>query len=522
LEFHSTSESPWHPNNSTAGNLPFSKPTPPPQGRTIHDRSRIIQRHLPESVENISPNGETATSLVLQYPITYTILLAIGIAHVFRRRRSRSPLTYRVLVEQKQWYRWWISAFSLPTDETEDTASTVLPRTRRDHGATFLPWMHGAWRRLWSMVRHRQHRNALEGIEELFGSVEYRHTQQFALLYIEYLVWSCRGLEVYYRRPNSDEGEEDFGGGGDAFTYLRVWLGLGLCAALSDLIMIYWLLLVSSEVHRVLLQRAIQRNNYSRPEEGVAIPAVAQRSDEDTSASVAASDPVFEHLRTLREWDARLQTQRLTINVVKLVSALLMVHRIRLSNVPIYPVPFLTSWMGPNVSYASSLLILFRILSLEPSRSPSLSLEQRDASSAVLRTMIHGTFLGWAWSHYLEFVASAYWGNALLLVGIVGTVLSLQAHSPMPCLPPVGCNARGRPLIYDAAAQRWLSDSDDDENDDDWDLGDARSGGDDGRTSSDDDDDDFLDEMAQLIVPGGGVDSSNVRSRRTATLLPGD
>jgi hypothetical protein len=498
---------PSNPSRVQIRTLPPDNVAPP-----MHDYPPI-QRNLPE-VTAESHSG-IPSAAVPPYTVTYIILLAIGTAHIFRRRhRSRLPLTYRVLVVHKQWFRWWIAIFSLPSNVTEEA---VLPRTHREHGSQH--WMPGAWRSLWTtMVHHRQPRDA--GVGELWRSAEYR--QHLVVLYIGHLIWSCRGLEEFYRLPSSDA-EEEHEGGGDAFTYLRVWLGLGLCVTLSEVLMLYWLLLLSAEVHRVLQQRATQRNQNARTEEGVSTAAVAQPTGEDTSASSTED----QNLQTLREWEAVLRSQQLTISVVKVISALLMVHRTRLSNVPIPPLPFLTSWMGPNVSYAASFWILFRLLAMSSTRSPSSSTspsQPRDSSSAILRTMLHGTFIGLLWSHYLESIASAYWGNMLLLVGLVGTLLSFQAHSPrdVPCLNPVGCNARGRPLIYDASAQRWLSDSDDDEDHDD--SNDIRVEGEDDDTASpaseEDNDDDFVNEMAQLIVPG--VESSHVRSRRTASLPPGD
>jgi hypothetical protein len=134
---------------------------------STHDH-HLIQRDLPEA--NFNPYDASHSwipSAWQQYPVTILIVLAIGVAHVFRRHRP--PLTYRALVEHKQWFRWWIAIclISLPDDAMPQRTST-----HRDHGfSSYSQWMMDG-RRLQMMVRHRP-RDIIGRIGEFLQSVEY-------------------------------------------------------------------------------------------------------------------------------------------------------------------------------------------------------------------------------------------------------------------------------------------------------------------------------------------------------------
>ena len=242
--------------------------------------------------------------------------------------------------------------------------------------------------------------------------------------YIAYVLWSVRALEDGYgrRHPGND----------DPLTYARVWWGLALCATGIPVGLLYGL-------QRVLHLHVVRR--HALPDDG------------GEEASAQRIPMMLE--RSFR----RLRSRPLPLDAVIMISALMMVHRIRLPHVALAG-PWTSLFrLGPNLSYAVHVWMLYWLGS-SPRRRRRRRLEE-DAAYTPLYRILYGTWMGWAWSHWGHWMAEAFWGNALLLVGVVGSGLSLWAATAPGV--GVGCNARGRLLIWDAAAQRWLSDDDDDD-----------------------------------------------------------
>jgi hypothetical protein len=147
-------------------------------------------------------------------------------------------------------------------------------------------------------------------------------------------------------------------------------------------------------------------------------------------------------------------------------AALLMMFRYHFPHVAVPIVPGLSGgWLlGPHLAHGVALLILYR-LSLMRAPPPPHSGPPSPAANWVTPAyaIASGSLVGMAWgTQWLDFGSRAYWGNVIVLMVILLTVISLKANQPeapyWAWLDSVGFNETGQMLVYDAQSNAWLPD----------------------------------------------------------------
>lgn len=436
------------------------------------------------------------------YPVTTSLLWIVHLLYFVqwkrnRRRRKipkRTLLTYKVLVERKQFYKWWLVLFSQyrpaapsaelvqarssslsvpmghPISEQEDEPASSRRRRRcPEYGRRLVDaavrsvrdGVPASWRDTPAahhiMQQHTVNNATTRGIvgngcaaaaswwESAVG-VRYRlgSARNFVLdvyfaaggrsllllLYNSHLVWSARALEGLYAAAESN-----------SLSYLRLWISVGIWATLLELGISHFLLQVLAGVTSTALPTTPTTTSAASASAGVNLSAVGEEGVFDGAT-----------VRRLRD-DIRHRAMGTSLTVMS--AALLMIFRFKFSHVAVPVVPWfpVTHWIGPNLAYLLSLVILYYS-----------SLSSDSVSSVVVyRAMASGSLVGWLWgSAWLDFCASSYWGNGVLLMALLLTGLSLKAKHPdsiyLAWLDRVGCDERGRMLVYDSHLNRWAED----------------------------------------------------------------
>jgi hypothetical protein len=118
--------------------------------------------------------------------------------------------------------------------------------------------------------------------------------------------------------------------------------------------------------------------------------------------------------------------------------------------------------LGPHLAHGVALLVLLLVSAIRaPNEPPLLAVTSWVPPT---KAIVSGSLVGLAWgTQWLDFGSRAYWGNGILLMVILLTVVSLKANQPeAPCwawLDSVGFNAvLGQMLVYDAQSDTWLKD----------------------------------------------------------------
>lgn len=421
--------------------------------------------------------GKTAPTEVFgEYPVTAAFLWVVHLLYFMqwrksrRRRRNRqrtSSITYRTLVEKKHFYKWWPALLSqyhpsrnVDAAETESNSLTVdmghveddddnaggganntnRRRTRTGDMQHLQRWLVRQWQTLRARIPEscRESAIALRMIQVArLGLHGFRRGVTVAggkslvlLLYNTHLLWSCRALERYSSSTSS-------GSISSHFDYFRLLVGVGLWETLLELFVSLYFL------------RALGPNSSPTPP----APPDATTSATATLLSVeqdepSGDSPILRHVRR------QIRNRTMGVSLSMISAALLMIFRFRFPyvGIPVLPWIPISRWLSlsPFLSYVVVLFLLHHA---------SIAATCSRATSWV--AIGCGSFVGMLWgSGWLDFCSNAYWGNGMLLMTLLLTVLSLKPRNPysifLRWIDRVGWNERGNILLFDTILDRWV------------------------------------------------------------------
>jgi len=415
--------------------------------------------------------GDRALLFLGPYPVTSALLWVVHLLYFVQWRKSRrrrrrnsrsgrslSRITYRTIVEKKHFYKWWAALLvqyhpsrtgdadvgsNLAVDmghADEDTttrsstgaAAGDLQHFRRwieRQSQTVIARIPESWRESRAAARLMHGTSlALVGIQR--GVAWAGGKAVILLLYNTHLLWSCRALEMHYGSISSSSSAYSH------FSYLRLWVSVGLWETLLELLVSAYLL------------RALGPNNNPAPPP----PAATDTPLAETLLSVEhepnGDSPLLRRIRK------KIRGRTMGASLSMMCAALLMIFRIQFPyvSVPILPWIPISRWfhLSPFVSHLMALLLLHQT---------SVAATGDSATSWV--ALGCGGFVGMLWgTGWLDFCSDAYWGNGVLVLAFLLTALSLKARNPRMSLllwiDWVGWNERGNMLFYDTNVDRWV------------------------------------------------------------------
>lgn len=423
--------------------------------------TKIDGKPSPLTMQAIASNNEVALpeqsrqTLVLgQYPVTTTLLWAVHFLYFvqWKRKGRKIPnkLTYNTLVKRKQFYKLWLTLLSQYRPFNNGIMGNYagdrsVIMGNNDNEAAFVPTSNIQYLRgVIDTTIRSVHDRIPNGWLESRAALRIQHLVRISgsaifnvyaaaggrsvllLLYNSHILWNCRALEHLYGSESS-------------LSYIRLLVSVCLWATLLEVGISHSLLGALTGMYRIM------------------------QSETTTTVmlrSVGEEDGPDQH--TISRLRNDILNRNLGTSWTMMSAALLMIFRLKFSYVAVPVLPWLsvTRWLfEPNLSYLISLILLYYFSMTE------------DSKSEVWMAMAIGSIVGAAWgSEWLDFCASAYWGNGVLLVALILTVLSLKAKKPdasyLAWVDHISCNARGGMLWYDSHLNRWYEeDSTDDNND---------------------------------------------------------
>ena len=303
--------------------------------------------------------------------------------------------------------------------------------------------------------------------------------------------------------------------------FAQVWMGIAITITLLELSIRYFFFQVLSclhflLIHVVIVQRqelreqqqrthssTLSMDEISRTATGAERPDIIPLFPDTDNDTDDHNNRLYVHLNTVNTSQQKLRNSHICVNMIQMISSLLMIYRCIIvnhsrNNTPsefvsgkmISPVPFIwpTALFGTNISYATCLLLLYW-MSLTPllytaareeipmvvpntqntteTDDPSDDTQIKKSSPQhTVYSIMYGTLVGWLWGNsyfMIPSLALSYLGQAVFLIVIIGSMISLKARYPntilLLWLSNVGCNRHGRPLIYDPYQNRWMNDT---------------------------------------------------------------
>jgi hypothetical protein len=446
------------------------------------------------------------------YPVTTALLWTIHLLFIYqwRRRlrlrgngrhqghRTTISVSYVTLVQRKQYYQWWVallSQYDYKNDNEPNTTSTTanipLPTSFGSdsfwgNGAplswfgTLAHWLHDVGlrsserestrettslhqqpplARLEHMVRRIVHwqgilptslgRRLSSGGGGGYHAPSSSSSSLLLLWYNAHLLWSCRALERHYQATSGTAASLS-----SSWSYARVLVSVAVAATLLECALsrclVDWILAHASSM-------TIITTATTAPDFAMSTTLGNNHTDDELPTRIRL-DPTLARRLCESIYRSPLGAPSLT----SVSAALLMMFRYHFPHVAVSLVPGLSRWLlGPHLAHGVALLVLHRVsLIRSPHNEPPLP-----AATWVppTKAIVVGSLVGMAWgTQWLDFGSCAYWGNGVLIMVILLTVISLKAHQPeaLYCawLDSVGFNTAGQMLVYDTQTNTWLQD----------------------------------------------------------------
>jgi len=357
------------------------------------------------TLQGINLDLEEPTRATYSTSFFLVVLLLVIFLFQWNAKRSRKQVlvSYRVLAQKKQFYKFWLALLSHPPldigrqGSSPIRASYVAQSTVDMGNVDTTVTTNSSIQQTFVSVLERVRTKAVPILEPLIRG----HASGLPLLiYNSHIVWSCRALEVKYNQN-------------DAFHYARVLLALAILAIAVELALTYGIL--QSKIFSIGRSRfqSIQPNDMA--------------------------DAIHRLRRKLIHRDTG------TFTVV--ATALLLVFRTEFLHVPLQMLPILPNppFLFNDPAWTCTICVLILMI-LSNKGHYGLS-------------VLTGSVVGMAWSTgCIAFLADLHFGNWLVAIVIGMSLLSLKADPQMavwvPCIDHVAWDQNGH--LIPVEGQRWI------------------------------------------------------------------
>ena len=374
-------------------------------------------------------SNPTATSAVL------VVLLHLIFIHQWnvRKRRKEILVSYRAIVQQRQYHKLWLAMLSHPpgrgnqssqgSESPTSTTAVALNNNVDQEGRSD------------NQQQHQQDiRTRITAMAKHIGLSAY-HSGAALMLYNSHIVWSCRSLEIYYNFSKFYQQQDGDGATGESKIfhsshpgqYVRVLIALTVTALFIEFRFSYSLLKLSKKL------------------------AVSTDASIISTTDINGSDG--DHDSTNHTHIQRKILRRPIGTLTTLSAALVVIFREQFEYVPLQVIPFVDNqWLLLGFfsipASLTTVLCLCILMGLSYPSHPGTS-------------VICGFLSGSLWSIGLTtFAKEAYWGNAFIAVFLVASCLSIRASTIhdrqwtdrsssstwLPCVDFVAWNYRGQSL----------------------------------------------------------------------------